>query len=66
MLTTCRNSCTKSNAELTFRKEDEFKITQARLRERDMQIQERMLKFSSFLSDNEQKKKKFDSKIEDE
>ena len=36
------------------------------LREKDMEIQEGMIKFSIFLQDNEKKKKKYDAKIEEE
>jgi hypothetical protein len=49
-----------------IRSDDKFKLDEKELREKDMQIQEGMIKFSIFLQDNEKKKKKFDTKIEDE
>lgn len=48
------------------RNDDQFKIQEKDLREKDMQIQEGMIKFSIFLQDNEKKKKKYDTKIEEE
>ena len=36
------------------------------MREKDLSLQEQMIKFSIFLQENEKKKKKFDEKIKQE
>jgi hypothetical protein len=51
---------------LGHRNNDLFKVQEKEIKEKDMQIQEGMIKFSIFLSDNEKKKAKYDKRIEEE
>lgn len=43
--------------------EESFKKKEAELRSKDMEIQESMIRYSNFLTDNERKKKKAEEKI---
>lgn len=49
-----------------YRNEQDFKEQEKDLREKDLQIQEGMIKFSIFLQENERKKKRADEKINNE
>ena len=50
----------------TYRKEDAYKKRETELRDKDLKIQESLIKFSKFLQENELKRKKAKDKQENE
>ena len=51
---------------MIFRNESEFREQEKELREKDLGIQDSIIKFSIFLQENERKKKRADEKINNE
>ena len=49
-----------------YRKESSFKKREMDLRNKDFEIQERLLKFSKYLQDNEAKKKRAEGRAKEE
>ena len=64
-----RNSNSKHSNSLdvtVLRSEANFREQEKDLRDKDLEIQAGMIRFSTFLQDNEKKKKKADNKIKEE
>lgn len=63
-----KNSNSKTDCAVTtyYRNEAYFREQEKELRDKDLEIQAGMIRFSTFLQDNEKKKKKADSKIKEE